>query len=63
MKKFFTQPIGEFSRQNSMVFLVCNIVLIAINFGSFEVDALGRLLNLQWRFSHFGIVMWGYYLS
>ena len=63
MKKFFTQPIGEFSRQNSMVFLVCNIVLIAINFGSFEVDALGRLLNFVWGFSLFGIVISGYYLA
>ena len=63
MKKFFTQPIGEFSRQNSMVFLVCNIVLIAINFGSFEVDALGWLLNFVWGFSLFGIVISGYYLA
>ena len=38
MKKFFTQPIGEFSRQNSLVFLAINIVALAGNFELFDFD-------------------------
>ena len=63
MKKFFTQSIGEFSRQNSMVFLVVNVVLLAANFELFDADPVQNLLNFMWGFSLFGIVTSGYYLA
>ena len=63
MKKFFTQPIGEFSRQNSLVFLVVNIVALAANFELFNVDPVENLINFLWGFSLFGIIISGYYLA
>tara|TARA_Y100000766_G_C18563434_1_gene438815 strand:- start:55 stop:618 length:564 start_codon:yes stop_codon:yes gene_type:complete len=63
MKKFFTQPIGEFSRQNSMVFLVVNIVALAANFELFDIDPVQNLINFLWGFSLFGIITSGYYLA
>ena len=63
MKKFFTQPIGEFSRQNSLVFLIVNIVALAANFELFDIDPVQNLINFLWGFSLFGIVTSGYYLS
>ena len=63
MKKFFTQPIGEFSRQNSLVFLVVNIVALAANFELFDIDPVQNLINFLWGFSLFGIVTSGYYLA
>ena len=63
MKKFFTQPIDEFSRQNSLVFLVVNIVALAANFELFDIDPVQNLINFLWGFSLFGIVTSGYYLA
>ena len=63
MKKFFTQPIGEFSRQNSIVFLVINVVALAGNFELFDIDPVQNLINFLWGFSLFGIITSGYYLA
>ena len=63
MKKFFTQPIGEFSRQNSLVFLAINIVALAGNFELFDFDSIQNLANFIWGFALLGIVLSGYYLA
>ena len=52
MKKFFTQPIGNLSRQNALVFLVINVIFIAVEFsGTTALDAIEDLLNFIWGFS------------
>ena len=64
MKKFFTQPIGELSRQNALFFLVINIVFIGAELsGTTALDAVDDLLNFFWGFSLLSIVIGGYYLA
>ena len=64
MNKFFTQPIGELARQNALIFLVINIVFIAVEFsGTTALDAVEDLLNFFWGFSLFAIIISGYYLA
>ena len=64
MKKFFTQPIGELSRQNALFFLVINIVFIGAELsGTTALDAVEDLLNFFWGFSLLSIVIAGYYLA
>ena len=64
MKKFFTQPIGELSRQNALFFLVINIVFIGAELsGTTALDAVDDLLNFFWGFSLLSIVIAGYYLA
>ncbi len=63
MKKFFTQPIGEFSRQNSLVFLAINFVALAGNFELFDFDPIQNIANFIWGFALLGIVPSGYYLA
>jgi hypothetical protein len=47
MKTFFTQPIGNLSRQNAILFLAINVVFIAVEFsGITALDAIEDLLNL-----------------
>ena len=63
MKTFFTQPIGQLARQNSLGFIVCNVFLLVVGFGELDVPAgLGNLLNFLWGFSLFSIILAGYYL-
>ena len=33
MKTFFTQPIGQLARQNSLGFIGLNVVLLVVGFG------------------------------
>ena len=64
MKKFFTQPIGELSRQNALFFLFINIVFIGAELsGTTALDAVDDLLNFFWGFSLLSIVIAGYYLA
>ena len=64
MKKFFTQPIGNLSRQNAILFLSINIVFIALEFsGITALDAIEGLLNFVWGFSLASIIIAGYYLA
>ena len=64
MKKFFTQPIGELSRQNALFFLVINIVFIGAELsGTTALDVVDDLLNFFWGFSLLSIVIAGYYLA
>ena len=60
---FVLRTIGEFSRQNSLVFLVINIVALAANFELFDIDPVQNLINFLWGFALFGIVISGYYLA
>ena len=54
MKKFFTQPIGQLGRQNSLGFIGLNVVLLVVGFGEFDIPVgLGNLLNFLWRFDFF----------
>ena len=63
MKTFFTQPIGQLARQNSLGFIVCNVFLLVAGFGELDVPiGLGNLLNFLWGFSLFSIILAGYYL-
>ena len=63
MKTFFTQPIGQLARQNSLGFIVCNVFLLVVGFGELDVPVgLGNLLNFLWGFSLFSIILAGYYL-
>ena len=64
MKTFFTQPIGQLARQNSLGFIVCNVFLLVVGFGELDVPVgLGNLLNFLWGFSLFSIILAGYYLA
>ena len=64
MKKFFTQPIGDLSRQNALIFLVINVVFIGVEFsGVTALDAVDDLLNFFWGFSLISIITAGYYLA
>ena len=63
MKTFFTQPIGQLARQNSLGFIVFNVFLLVVGFGELDVPVgLGNLLNFLWGFSLFSIILAGYYL-
>ena len=64
MKTFFTQPIGNLSRQNAIVFLAINVVFIAVEFsGTTALDAIEDLLNFVWGFSLGSIIIAAYYLA
>ena len=64
MKKFFTQPIGDLSRQNALTFLVINVVFIGVEFsGTTALDAVDHLLNFFWGFTLISIIIAGYYLA
>ena len=63
MKTFFTQPIGQLARQNSLGFIVCNVFLLVVGFGELDVPVgLGNLLNFLWGFTLLSIIISGYYL-
>ena len=63
MKTFFTQPIGQLGRQNSLGFIVLNVVLVVVGFGEIDLPVgLGNFLNFLWGFSLFSIILAGYYL-
>ena len=63
MKTFFTQPIGELGRQNSLGFVGINIVLLVVGFGEIDVPiGLENFINFLWGFSLFSIILAGYYL-
>ena len=58
MKTFFTQPIGNLSRQNAILFLAINVVFIAVEFsGITALDAIEDLLNFVWGFSLASIII------
>ena len=64
MKTFFTQPVGNLSRQNAIVFLAINVVFIAVEFsGTTALDAIEDLLNFVWGFSLVSIIIAAYYLA
>ena len=46
MKTFFTQPIGQLGRQNSLGFIGLNVVLLVVGFGEIDLPVgLGNFLN------------------
>ena len=52
MKKFFTQPVGDFARQNALTFLVINLVGLGLELsGSTALDAVDNLFSFVWAFS------------
>ena len=64
MKTFFTQPIGQLGRQNSLGFIGLNVVLVVVGFGEIDLPVgLGNFLNFLWGFSLFSIILAGYYLA
>ena len=64
MKTFFTQPIGNLSRQNAILFLAINVVFIAVEFsGITALDGIEDLLNFVWGFSLASIIIGAYYLA
>ena len=64
MKTFFTQPIGQLGRQNSLGFIGLNVVLLVVGFGEIDLPVgLGNFINFLWGFSlMFSIILAGYYL-
>ena len=63
MKTFFTQPIGQLGRQNSLGFIGINVVLLVVFFGELDISTgLGNFINFLWGFSLFSIILAGYYL-
>ena len=63
MKAFFTQPIGQLGRQNSLGFIGINVVLLAVFFGELDIArGLGNFINFVWGYSLFSIILAGYYL-
>ena len=63
MKTFFTQPIGQLARQNSLMFIVLSVAFLVIGLGEIDIPAgLGNLLNFLWGFSLLSIILAGYYL-
>ena len=64
MKTFFTQPVGNLSWQNAIVFLAINVVFIGVEFsGITALDAIEDLLNFVWGFSLVSIIIAAYYLA
>ena len=64
MKTFFTQPIGQLARQNSLMFIVLSVAFLVIGLGEIDIPAgLGNLLNFLWGFSLLSIILAGYYLA
>ena len=63
MKTFFTQPIGQLGRQNSIAFIVLSVAFLVIGLGDVDIPAgLGNFLNFLWGFSLFSIILANYYL-
>ena len=63
MKTFFTQPIGQLGRQNSLGFIGINVVLLAVFFAELDIArGLGNFINFVWGYSLFSIILAGYYL-
>ena len=63
MKTFFTQPIGQLGRQNSLAFIVLSVALLVIGLGEVDIPAgLGNFLNFLWGFSLLSIILANYYL-
>ena len=63
MKTFFTQPIGQLGRQNSLGFIGINVVLLAVFFGELDIArGLGNFINFLWGYSLFSLILAGYYL-
>ena len=64
MKTFFTQPIGQLGRQNSLGFIGINVVLLVVFFGELDISrGLGNFINFLWGFSLLSIILAGYYLA
>ena len=64
MKKFFTQPVGDFARQNALTFLVINLVGLGLELsGSTALDAVDNLFSFVWGFSLISIIIASYYLA
>ena len=64
MKKFFTQPIGDLARQNSLTFLIINLVGIGVELsGSTALDVVDNLFSFVWGFSLISVIIAGYYLA
>ena len=63
MKTFFTQPIGQLGRQNSLAFIVLSVAFLVISLGDIDIPAgLGNFLNFLWGFSLLSIILANYYL-
>ena len=63
MKTFFTQPIGQLGRQNSLGFIGINVVLLAVFFAELDIArGLGNFINFVWGYSLFSLILAGYYL-
>ena len=63
MKTFFTQPIGQLGRQNSLGFIGIKVILLVVFFGELDISrGLGNLINFLWGFSLFSLILAGYYL-
>ena len=63
MKTFFTQPIGQLGRQNSLAFIVLSVAFLVIGLGEVDIPAgLGNFLNFLWGFSLLSIILANYYL-
>ena len=63
MKTFFTQPIGQLGRQNSIAFIVLSVAFLVIGLGDVDIPAgLGNFLNFLWGCSLLSIILANYYL-
>ena len=63
MKTFFTQPIGQLGRQNSLGFIGINVVLLVVFFAELDIArGLGNFINFLWGYSLFSLILAGYYL-
>ena len=63
MKTFFTQPIGQLGRQNSLAFIVLSVAFLVIGLGDIDIPAgLGNFLYFLWGFSLLSIILANYYL-
>ena len=61
MKTFFTQPIGQLGRQNSIAFIVLSVAFLVIGLGDVDIPAgLGNFLNFLWGFSLLSIILANY---
>ena len=40
MKTFFTQPIGQLGRQNSLGFVGINVVVLVVGFGEIDLSLI-----------------------
>ena len=63
MKNFVTAPIGEQAKQQSIVFIICNIYQIVTGFLDISGGPIDEIVNLTWGVSLSVIILGNWELT